>query len=232
MAVTLLFPYCTLKEVQIETQNTEPADATDFVLAINSVSRWIDRACKRDFLFHDHHETPLRVPLSWCAGNTIYLPWPVLTLSTCTVSADGVPGEPLDAADYAFENTPLSSTGKVHRSGRWNNYDLWSHAGVVIRRVSALPRVITLTGTFGYPSRSTTAAPVGLVPGVVTVHSDEPAPDLPADIRQACVQIAAIRSGKMRKEIIDLSGSRQSVTLRTLPRECADVLDRYRIALV
>jgi hypothetical protein len=78
-----------------------------------------------------------------------------------------------------------------------------------------IPRRIEITGTFGYALADTAT----------------PSPEIPQEIATACAVIAAVRSGKARKEIIDFSGQRQALTLKTIPKDVMEMLGRFRIAL-
>lgn len=210
----LLNPYCLLRDVQAEASNTYPDDANDFLVEINKASRWIDQHCRRDFLFHNHASAALTVPASWCAGNVIFLPWPIITLTEITVE-----GITLPADAYAFENVPGETSGKIYRNADWLARDSYG-VGLQAEKVISLPLRIQLTGTFGYRLAETTPTAV-------------PSPDIPADITQACAVIAAVRSGKLKREItVAGGGARETITVRSIPKDTMATLSRYRRGIV
>jgi hypothetical protein len=214
---SLSTPYCTLPEAQAEAQNNDPTEAADFIKAINNASRWIDSFCRRDFLYHNHSSTALQIPNHWSAGNTIYLPWPIITLTEITVTIPNVEVLVVDPLDYQFENSLFTASAKIHRSMRWIRAGAFYGSGQ--RR---LPPKISLRGTFG-------CAPV-----IVSSVADytQPSASIPPDVRQACVLIAAVRSGRMRREIVDVTGQSRSVLLRNTPKEATDTLERYRAGII
>lgn len=211
----LLNPYCLLRDVQAEAGNTYPDDAEDFLVEINKASRWIDQHCRRDFLFHDHATTALTVPASWCAENVIFLPWPVITLTEITV--DGIA---LQSSSFSFENVPGETCGKIYREGNWLARDNYG-VGLQAEKVITLPLRIQMKGTFGYAPSVTTPTAV-------------PSPDIPADISQACAVIAAVRSGKLKREISlpGGGGAREAVTVRNVPKDTMATLARYRRGII
>jgi hypothetical protein len=221
--IALLNPYCTLAEVQAECQNVDPDDADTLRTAINTASRWIDWHCRRDFLFHDHAASPVEVLPSWVAGDSIYLPWPVLTLTAISIGGRMGDAVTLEAGTYFVEPNTLSATGKIVRAGRWRGDDAFS-IGPAPRRMSNFPSRILLTGTFGY-----TPATAGS-PAVAVTNA--PSPALPADVQRACVVLAAVFSGKSRKDIIGPGGDRQSLVQKNIPKDASDVLARYRVAVL
>lgn len=207
MSTQLLNPYCTLKAAQIEAGNSDGEAAPDFLVEINKASRWLDEHCQRDFLFHDHTTTSLVVQEAWCAGNVIFLPWPVITLTEIKVA-----GAVLDPGSYRHSRRPQSATEKILRSGNWLDS---TEPGAS----SALPPLIELKGTFGF-------APAATNP------TSTPSPDIPASISQACAAIAAIRSGNVRREITGPGGTREAITVRNVPQSILDSLKPYRICVV
>lgn len=85
--MALVNPYCTLNAVKLETgvDLGEGEEDALFEAAINQVSRWVESYCNRDWLFHDHSSTPLVVRRAHIYGNTIYLPWPIVTLTEFSI---------------------------------------------------------------------------------------------------------------------------------------------------
>jgi hypothetical protein len=223
----LVKPYCTLEDVQRETQNKDTDDVPDFIEAINQASRFIDDYCRRDFLFHDHTTEPLSVIPSWCASNVIYLPWPVLTVTEVSIS-DGRGNVAVLSPDrYVIENAPRTSTGKIIKDGRWKQGDVYDASGLIPQKVIKLPSRIQIKGTFGYAPFEDTTPP--------TPNFDAnswPSPSIPMQIRIAAAVIAGVRSGKARREWTDVTGTRQSTTVKTVPKDTMDSLNRYRVQLV
>lgn len=212
-SIQLISPYCTLRDAQLEAGNDSSDAALDLIAEINKASRWLDEYCSRDFLFHDHAATPLVVQDAWCAGNTIYLPWPVITLTEVRVG-----GVALAPEEYRVSRRPGSATAKIERNGPWivdpsNATALNGEKGLMMA-----PRV-ELVGTFGF-------APATAKP------TETPSPDVPATIQQACAAIAAIRSGQVRREIVVAGGGRESVTVRSIPKAVLESIAAYRIAVV
>lgn len=220
----LLSPYCTVKDVQVETQNSDPTEVDEFMRAINNASRWIDSYCHRDFLYHDHTANALVIPDHWCAGNVIYLPMPIKTLTEIKVVESDGTSTIIPSTDYRSESDPIAGTATVTRAGRWTAPDSYNTTGLLPERVLGLPRRIEMKGTFGYSPAvdDNTPATVNFDPNAV------PSPEIPAEISQACAVVAAIRSGKMRKEIVDFGGQRQSVTLRNIPKDTMESINRFR----
>lgn len=211
--IALQNPYCELRDAQAVAGNTDEESARDLVREINNASRFIEEYCRRDFLFHDHANTPLLVREGWIAQNVIYLPWPVITLTE--VRVDGVA---LPASEWRHQ--PGTTASNVLRNGPWLPAD-----GIVQldpftpRPALAMPPRIELVGTFGYAPAEDDA-------------EKKPSPSLPATIRQACATIAAINSGLVRRDFTNLGGDRESVTVRTFPKETYAALNRYKVAVV
>lgn len=210
---TLLRPYCTLRDAQTEAGTNDPDSALDLILEINKASRWIDDHCKRDFLFHDHSTTAFVVPESWCALGVIYFPWPIITLTEIKVG-----GELFAPSLYRHSRRPSSATSKIERDGVWLSASAPSVGlpGATLHRMAPL---IELKGTFGF-------APASVKP------NENPSPDLPAVVSQACAAIAAIRSGQVRREITGPGGTREAITVRSVPKSVLDPLGTYKIAVV
>lgn len=148
MPVALLYPYCTLEEVQKETRNKDAPFEDWFRTCINSASRFIDDHTRRDFLFHDHTASPLKVRSHWVASaDGIFLPWPILTLTGITQNSIAI-----DPDNYTFD---VGESVITHATA-------WP-----ANKFPAKP--LYLTGTFGYAleaSQGATKPPVGL-PGSV-----------------------------------------------------------------
>jgi hypothetical protein len=206
MSTELLNPYCTLVEVQRECSNDDARDIDQFNEEINWASRWLDDHCRRDFLPHDHTSTPLLVKKAWIVGNVIYLPMPVRTLTGITVD-----GAAIAADTFVFENSNQHSKATIVGARAWD-----SAAGKPGFR---LPVKIELTGTFGYTPAATDPA-------------KNPPLDIPQQIRTACRIIAAIRSGKVKREFVTPDGNRQVATARNLPPDVLKSIAPYRVPVI
>lgn len=135
--------YCSLGAVQRETGNSNSDNDVWFTECITGASRWIDDYCLRDFGTHDHATTAYQVPWSEVISDTLFVPWPIITLTEVKVGETVIP-----VADYFFE------VGR--RSIRKLDGSLWSKTD----------GVITLAGTFGYAS-----PPSGVVRACVLIAS-------------------------------------------------------------
>lgn len=211
-SLTLLHPYCTLRDAQAEAGNTNADDARDLLQEINKASRWLDEYCHRDFLFHDHTAAPLVVHESWCAGNVLYLPWPVLTLTEIKIG-----GVVLAPAEYRWSLRPGSATAKIERNGTW--LPAPSSSVALAGEAITMAPLIELRGTFGFAPAS-------------TAPESTPSPSIPATITQACAAIAAIRSGLVKREITGFGGQREAITVRSVPKAILESLGKYCIAVV
>ena len=124
---------------------------------------------------------------------------PMPVITLTKITVDGVE---LSQDAYIFENSSPRSTAQIIRGARWLDPS-----------VRYLPARIELTGTFGYTPAAT--------------DSDISA-DLPQEIVTLCRVLAAIRSGKVRREFTSPDGSRQVATVRNLPPDILSTLNRYR----
>lgn len=216
MSVTLVNPYCLLSDVQAEAQNSKSEDADRFSTEINKASRWIDEYCRRTFLYYDNSVTPLVADLNWCAGHVMYIPMPIIQLTKIVVD-----GTEMDASSFVFSNTHERRTSRIIRFGRWV-----PEAAVVgtiqPRRILSLPTKIELYGKFGFAPAITNNTP----------DTTKPSPDIPQQISTACQIIAAIRSGKVRREFVDPSGNRQIASVSKLPTDVLASLDTFKVAVV
>lgn len=225
MKTVLLNPYCTLQDVQRETQNNDEEDADDIRAAINLASRYVDAQTNRDFFYHDHSSAPMHVPESWCAGNVIFFPWPVIELSKVEIEeSDGTKTE-LQASDYRVDTNPTAQTCQIVRNGRWYPLPCRTRAGLASAQVLAIGPRVLLTGKFGFAPQMTT----GNSPAVDT---SKPSLSLPGDLVVACTVIAAVRSGKYRKESLSADGNKTSTVMKTIPADTLRILARYRRPVV
>lgn len=216
MSTTLLNPYCTLEDVQKECENHDAEDSLVMLDAINAASRRIDSYCRRDFLWHDHSLTPFSVLDSMIVRETIYLPWPLAELSKIVIVTDGVE-EIVDPKRYRASVDLQKSSTRIVLAGKWLgavNLDL---AGMTSGSIISLPPEVRIYGCFGYA-----------VDGSAT---EVPSRSLPAGIRRACTVIAAVWSGKLRKQVQDFNGGSTTVTQKAIPQSVIDMLDDFRTSL-
>lgn len=135
-------PYCSLVDLQRELKN-EDADADELTLArheqcINRASRAAELFCGRDWTYHNHASSALTVKQRWIILKSIYLPWPIKTLTAITI--DGVTE---DTDDWRFE----VGGKEVERVGAWPEWPFDNQD------------FIQLTGTFGYTHPDLTEPP-------------------------------------------------------------------------
>lgn len=206
-------PYCTLADVQAECGNSTAEAVPAIENAINLASRYIESECGRDFLFHDHKTTPYLVPHTAVGGSYIVIPWPCLTPNAVSVTIDG---EAVDASEFHVINDAQCFASYLVRSGKPWVAD--EEPRVSIRVGNGIPRlaVIEVRAEFGF-------RPASEQPDAT------PSPELPGTLRWAATVVAAVRSGKLKKESIGLDGSRMSMVARNIPREVQETLKRLRI---
>lgn len=84
--MALVNPYCTVAQVQAETNNTDSGLTARFEEAIDQASRYIDAWCGRDWFQHDYSSTPLyiRERSALLDGGIIWLPGPVIAFTSIT----------------------------------------------------------------------------------------------------------------------------------------------------
>jgi hypothetical protein len=143
--MALSTPYCTLQQLQDRIRN-EDADTSNVVLArhedaITRASRMIEGWCHTDWTFHDYTSPKLVPSNKWIIGDTIYVPWRILTLTE--VEIDGHVENP---DDWGFE---LHSKAILYT-------DVWPKIPL------DNANYIRLTGTFGYLHPDLTAPPTDL----------------------------------------------------------------------
>lgn len=213
MPTTLLYPYCSLSDVQKETRNSDTNLEDWFKECINRASRAVDEFTHTNFKFHDHASAALSVLRRWVIGHEIWLPWPIITLTE--VKENNIV---IDPAWYYYEggrqsiaritnSLPIalgmpvagefSADGEIGGSG-----PRWTIPGGVF--------TLTLKGTFGYYAATT---------------SDVPAL-IPESVRRATTLIASAWTMWNRKEVVGGDGDRQSILDSRVPREALALLER------
>lgn len=84
-------PYCTVTDVQAELRNSEAAIVDIIEDAITAASRMIDERQGRDFYYHDHTTTPVRIDADddKVFGHVLFLPYrPIITLTEVRVAGE------------------------------------------------------------------------------------------------------------------------------------------------
>jgi hypothetical protein len=202
---TLLKPYCTLLDVQVETKNSGSENDDLYTQAINLASRYVDTYCRRDFWYYDYKETPYRVPRSRVIGNDVVLPFPIIDLTEVRYMEDPTVTSSTDFAlseiEYYFEEGKstinLSSTLQI-------NYPFDGKMEVY--------------GEFGFPLQlDDNNDPVLTVPP----------PTLPAAVRRATAIVAAAWSNERRVEQVALDGSRTSLIDNSVNKEVFSLLECF-----
>lgn len=176
---TLNKPYCTLAQLQEELGNDEADETSWFQECINRASRIIDAWCHRDFWYHDYSAADLTVKREWIIGDTIYLPWKVITLSSLTI--DGtleVAGE-----DYRYA---VGSKKIVWAGEEWpqNKIEDW----------------IVLRGTFGYAITDTETPPTDVPENIVLACIRIAAP-LTGEKRKEFIDLAGVKQSLLDQMI-------------------------------
>lgn len=221
MSVELDKPYCSLLDVQKETKNSGTELTDWYNTCINTASRWVEEHCRRDFRFHDYSEgeDPLIVPRRWIMGDTVYLPWPIITITKLWVYSDRIIGKTDSdlwaATDYYFETDERKQLGKI--SSEAGEFGEFPRRG--IRHFVSHPfrPNMVLEGTFGYPNADAegvdeTTIPLGL----------------PSSVRKATAVIAATMSMERRLEQTNLEGNRIELIELNIPRDVYKMLDKFR----
>lgn len=193
--------YTSVEAVQRETGNDDTDVTAWFETTIVAASRWIDDWCNRDFLPKDYSSTPYEVKLDEISGNSIYLDWPIKTLTLIESGDLEVPEEAYDFnVGHRYIRLIDESVwlGKDKRRRNGLGYGL----GYTVSRVGySIP--IKLTGTFGY---------------------DTP----PYAVQIACTRIAAAWSHEKRRERVTYDGTRTSILDENIPDESKMLLTRFR----
>ena len=195
-------PYCTLADVQAECGNTSNDAVPALESAINLASRYIESECGRDFLFHDHKTTPWLVPVTSIGGNYMVVPWPGLTPDAVSVTVDG---EAVDSSEFRVVNDPQTFASYLIRSGKPWVADTEARVSIGVGSGIHALAIVEVRGEFGF--RPDAQKP-----------TEAPSHDLPGTLRLAATVIAAVRSGKLKKESICVDCSSLSMTARNIPR--------------
>ena len=228
MSVTLEKPYCSLLDVQKETKNSGPELTDWYHTCINLASRWVEEHCRRDFRFHDHSEgeDPLVVRRTWVMEDTVYLPWPIITLTKLWVYNDRVVGKTNDdlwnPEDYYFENDDTKQIGKITAESRvMFRENPFTYRSPTIFGEYPFVRNMVIEGTFGYPND------VG--EGEEPEVGDTRVPlNFPATLRKATAIIAATYSMERRLEQVNLEGNRIELIELNIPGDVYKLLNKFR----
>jgi hypothetical protein len=206
MPVTLVKPYCTLAEVQAECRNEEASAEDVMNTAINLASRFIGQHCRDEFWGYDHTTTPLSIPKEWVAGNSIYFPWPIVSLSLLEDISNASSPVTVDADTYRVV-TGLDANGDVKHKGFVECSGKFPSLGY--------KDCLRATGVFGYE--------------LAAVEPEENPPvNLPAAVRRSCVLIASTWSTEYRKQWKDADGVQQEMLQTNVPKEAMQLLSRWR----
>lgn len=145
MPEVLANPYCSLDDVQKELRNTDEVLEDTIIVAINQASRFIDDHCETDFLFHDYSASAYTVPRKRVIADSIFLPWPIVTLTE--VISDGDSFDMGDDIYYEVGGREIQSL-----DGDFADYPC--------------TLAVTVKGTFGYEADSATEVAATLPPHV------------------------------------------------------------------
>lgn len=207
-------PYCTLADVQMECANHTPEAVEVLTNAINAASRYIDSECGRDFLLHDHGTAAYEVPPDHVGGCYLMIPWLCIAASEVSVTIDGVE---VDRSEYRVSNsTTPGGVCYLIRSTPWIARNNSPRVALGARPEREPVSVIAVKGRFGY-------LPDGDAPG------EAPPVGIPGNLRYACAVIAAVRSGKLKKEAVGQDGTRQTLTAKYIPKDVLAILDRMKV---
>lgn len=205
-------PYCTLADVQAETGNSKPEVVDTLLNAINLASRLIEAESGRDFLYHDFRVSPWVVPHESVGGNYISMPWPCIDAAGVSVRIDGVE---VDKSEFRV----------VHEGRKWVTYlvrkSAWIATDVPEVSLGAQDKyppmtLIEVYGQFGF-------VPAGTAP------TENPSPSIPGTVRYAASIIAAVRSGKAKKDAIGPDGTATSVVMKAVPKDVDAIVRGLRI---
>lgn len=205
MPSALYRPYCTLEDVQRETQNVDTGEVLDkFIDCINGASRFTDEYCRRDFWFHDHSQTPILVPV---IGHSAFMHWPILELSGIQLGTE----DTILTEGYTFNASVIDLTDARNRFGK----------------LKGLVRSVKVYGKFGY---QLVEADLTATPPIIP--EEHPPVNLPYSIRKATALIASAWSGEYTKDRIGIDGQRVSVSETRIPLEATKLLSMYRAITV
>lgn len=215
--MTLVRPYCTIADVQQECGNSDPAENTWYRDCINQASRYVEEVCGRDFWYHDYSgETTgegenavtapfYSVPRADVIGDQIFLPFPIITLSSLWVYADRT-AEPTEAdlwlpSEYTWENGKLGRAIITSEDGPFGEHPFRG--------------AVRLAGYFGF---------------LLSAENPDSTPPifLPASIRRATWLIASAISGNRSVEEIGLDGSKVSLLEKSIPKEALTLLAPFK----
>ena len=236
MSTTLYRPYTTLAKVKNECRvSTEEITNDDwFKECINDASREVERITGREFWYFAYTTlAKLTVKPWWVHGNTIYLPWPVITLTGVYLGTDE---DQMDTGDYAYTTCDKDGYGaQVFRADgvHWTGYNrtIDEYEGEVVTTQRKDPskgflgvnfemddydptaHVIKMVGTFGY---------------AITEDATVPPASMPQNVTRAATLIAAAFSGYNRREVLSYTGERVSLADSRVPEEAMKLLKAAR----
>lgn len=195
MSVTLYRPYCTLRDVQRETHNTDDVDESWFRECINRASRIVESKTSRVFYAKDFSVTPYLVPRRDVYQKVIYLAWPIITLTEVDERGDDDTENIVDLEDYGFTVGDRS----IHCVRNWEFINFKD--------------TIKIKGTFGFPDDPTADDPTQV-----------PSLGIPDELRRATALIAAAISAENRREVMGLDGGVVEVSDHNIPAEAMKLL--------
>lgn len=208
MPAILHKPYCTVRQVQAHTRNSDAGLNDKYVECINRASRFIEEHCFRDFWFHNHLTTEsapnnvYRIPRHHIAGESVYFPWPVLSAVNVWVRLRNESRDAstlLDPNEWTVDNAGFSGRIILDKP---LEFDYKGH--------------VEVEGTFGYTLQPG-SDPELFVPL-----------DIPSGVNHACILVAAAWSTEYRVQQIGLDGGRTELLDDKIPKEALRLLSRFR----
>ena len=199
--MNLVNPYCSVAQVREYIRNNDTGIEDALVTAVNAASRFIDQYKRQDFIEHDYSTDPFVIDKhsDLIFRDSIYLRWPVIEITSIQTTDDRKPETRtlVEGEDWRL----VDASKVVNLKCDWPYGHHW-HQSVII------------TGRFGYAQRNETG---DLDPSQVPAG-------IPANINQACVQIAAALSRHNTKEVVGLDGQKMSITETDIPKTAMALL--------
>jgi hypothetical protein len=142
----------------------------------------------------------------------VFLPWPVITLTSITLR-----GEAVNMDDVVWNGSviDLTNTNLNTSKGRMGVGEDYVHTSPLKHEDG----VVSLTGTFGYTLENVDPL-------------TKPPTNLPAPIIRATTLIAAAWSGLYSVERVGLDGSRVSIASSAIPKEVYSLLANFKPLVV